>query len=61
MNRLFCLIDLDGRQSRQANDSACIVMGAKERDLAIAKCEKKCSKIWGDNCKVCDKVKFCRV
>ena len=41
---MFYKIDLDARQLRQANNSASIVKRAKERDFAIAKCERKCCK-----------------
>ena len=35
MSKWFYVINLDDRQSRQANNSASIVRRAKERDLAI--------------------------
>ena len=38
VSKLFHLINLEGRHSRPANDSATIPMLAEERDFAIAKC-----------------------
>ena len=38
---MFYMINLDVKQSRQANDSASIVKRAKEKDFAIGKCLKK--------------------
>ena len=37
MRKLFYHFNLDGGQSRQANDGVCIVMHAKKRDFAIVK------------------------
>ena len=38
VSKLFYVISLDGRQSRQANDSTSIVNRSKERDFALGKC-----------------------
>ena len=40
---MFYVIDLDVKQSRQANDSASIVSASK-KDFVIAKCQRKRSK-----------------
>ena len=45
VSKLFYLINLDSRQSGLANDSGVgNVKRVKERDFAIAKCWRKCSK-----------------
>ena len=38
MSKLFYVINLDGKQSGQANDSASIIKRAKLKGFAIAKC-----------------------
>ena len=38
VSKLFYAINFDARQSRQANDSASIIMHAIEKDFATEKC-----------------------
>ena len=60
MSKLFYVINLDGKQLEQANNSTSLVMYTKERDFATAKCWQKCGKRPNRNTVIIEKVWECK-